>query len=38
MPFYLLRRRHLKLLFPPGLLALAGLLWLGRVAVGTWQG
>ena len=37
-PFYLPRRHRRKLLFPPGLLAMAGLLWLGRVAVGTWQG
>ena len=38
MPFYLPRRYRRKLLFPPSLLALAGLLWLGCVAVGTWQG
>ena len=34
MAFYLPRRHRRKLLFPPGLLALAGLLWLGCVAVG----
>lgn len=31
------RRHRRKLLFPPGLLALAGLLWLGVVAIGPWQ-
>ena len=33
MHFYLPRRHRRKLLFPPGLLALAGLLWLGCVAL-----
>jgi len=37
MRFYLPRRHRRKLLFPPGLLALAGLLWLGCVVVGSWQ-
>ncbi|MBO2011728.1 hypothetical protein [Hymenobacter negativus] len=37
MRFYLPRRYRRKLLFPPGLLALAGLLWLGCVAVGSWR-
>ena len=36
MAFYLPRQR--KLLFPPGLLALAELRWLGCVSVGTWLG
>ncbi|HEX8326189.1 MAG TPA: hypothetical protein VF629_01525 [Hymenobacter sp.] len=35
MHFHLPRRHRRQLLFPPGLLALAGLLWLGCVAVGT---
>ena len=35
---FCLRRRHRRrLLFPPGLLALAGLLWLGCVAIRSWQ-
>ncbi len=34
MHFYLPRRHRRQLLFPPGLLALAGLLWLGCVVVG----
>jgi hypothetical protein len=38
LPLYLPRRHRRKLLFPPGLLALAGLLWLGCVAMGPWQG
>lgn len=38
MHFYLPRRHRRPLLFPPGLLALAGLLWLGCVALGPWQG
>lgn len=33
MHFYLPRRHRRKLLFPPGLLALAGLLWLGCLAL-----
>ena len=33
MHFYLPRRHRRKLLFPPGLLALAGLLWLGVVTL-----
>lgn len=37
MHFYLPRRHRRYLLFPPGLLALAGLLWLGCVALGPWQ-
>jgi hypothetical protein len=37
MHFHLPRRHRRKLLFPPGLLALAGLLWLGSVAVGRWR-
>ena len=37
MHFYLPRRHGRQLLFPPGLLALAGLLWLGCVALGPWQ-
>jgi hypothetical protein len=37
MYFHLPRRHRRKLLFPPGLLALAGLLWLGCVVVGSWQ-
>ena len=37
MHFYLPRRYRRRLLFPPGLLALAGLLWLGCVALGPWQ-
>jgi hypothetical protein len=37
MPFHLPRRHRRKLLLPPGLLALAGLLWLGCVAVGSWR-
>ena len=35
MHFFLLRRYRRRLLFPPGLLALAGLLWLGCVVVGA---
>ena len=35
--FCLPRRHRRQLLFPPGLLALAGLLWLGCVAIGSWQ-
>ncbi|MDB5269123.1 MAG: hypothetical protein JWP58_2163 [Hymenobacter sp.] len=34
---YLPRRHRRMLLFPPGLLALAGLLWLGTVAIGPWR-
>ena len=37
MNLYLPRRHRRKLLLPPGLLALAGLLWLGSMAVGTWR-
>ncbi|MFD1469475.1 hypothetical protein ACFQ48_14700 [Hymenobacter caeli] len=37
MHFYLPRRYRRPLLFPPGLLALAGLLWLGCVALGPWR-
>ncbi|WP_157781162.1 hypothetical protein [Hymenobacter sedentarius] len=37
MNLYLPRRYRRQLLFPPGLLALAGLLWLGCVAIGSWQ-
>lgn len=37
MHFYQPRRYRRKLLFPPGLLALAGLLWLGCVALRPWQ-
>jgi hypothetical protein len=37
MYFHLPRRHRRKLLLPPGLLALAGLLWLGSVVVGSWQ-
>ncbi|WP_125932444.1 hypothetical protein [Hymenobacter glacialis] len=37
MHFHLPRRHRRALLFPPGLLALAGLLWLGCGAVGLWQ-
>jgi len=37
MHFYFPRRHRRHLLFPPGLLALAGLLWLGCVAVRSWQ-
>ncbi len=37
MHFYLPRRCRRHLLFPPGLLALAGLLWLGCVALGPWR-
>jgi len=37
MHFQLPRRHRRQLLFPPGLLALAGLLWLGCVAVRGWQ-
>ncbi|WP_157886854.1 hypothetical protein [Hymenobacter sp. PAMC 26628] len=37
MHFYLPRRHRRPLLFPPGLLALAGLLWLGCVVLGPWQ-
>ncbi len=37
MPLRLPRRHRRQLLFPPGLLALAGLLWLGCVAVGLWR-
>ena len=37
MHFYLPRRHRRQLLFPPGLLALAGLLWLGCVALGPWH-
>jgi len=37
MPFYLPRRHRRPLLFPPGLLALTGLLWLGCVALGRWE-
>ncbi|AWM31322.1 hypothetical protein [Hymenobacter nivis] len=37
MHLYLPRRHRRPLLFPPGLLALAGLLWLGCVALGPWQ-
>jgi hypothetical protein len=37
MHFHLPRRHRRKLLFPPGLLALAGLLWLGCVVVGSWR-
>ena len=33
MHFYLPRRHCRRLLFPPGLLALAGLLWLGCVYI-----
>lgn len=36
MHFYLPRHRR-PLLFPPGLLALAGLLWLGCVALRRWE-
>lgn len=35
MHFFLPRRHRRKLLFPPGLLALAGLLWLGCIALGA---
>ncbi|GAA4357180.1 hypothetical protein GCM10023185_21720 [Hymenobacter saemangeumensis] len=35
-PLYLPRRHRRRLLFPPGLLALAGLLWVGCVALGPW--
>ena len=35
MHSYLPRRRRRPLLFPPGLLALAGLLWLGCVQLGS---
>ena len=35
MHFHLPRRHRRKLLFPPGLLALAGLLWLGCVQLGA---
>ncbi|SFQ53501.1 hypothetical protein [Hymenobacter arizonensis] len=38
MRFHLPRRYRRKLLFPPGLLALAGLLWLGCLTVNLWQG
>ena len=34
MHLYLPRRHRRQLLFPPGLLTLAGLLWLGCVALG----
>jgi hypothetical protein len=37
MHLYIPRRHRRKLLFPPGLLALAGLLWLGSVALNMWQ-
>ena len=37
MHFYLLRRYRRRRLFPPGLLALAGLLWLGCVQAGAWR-
>lgn len=37
MHFYLPRRHRRPLLFPPGLLALAELLWLGCVALGRWE-
>ncbi|GAA3966509.1 hypothetical protein [Hymenobacter antarcticus] len=37
MHFYLPRRHRRRLLFPPGLLALAGLLWLGCWAMRPWQ-
>lgn len=37
MHFHLPRRHRRKLFFPPGLLALAGLLWLGCVALGPWR-
>ena len=37
MHLYLPRRHRRQLLFPPGLLTLAGLLWLGCVALGPWQ-
>jgi len=37
MRFHLPRRYRRPLLFPPGLLALAWLLWLGCVALGPWQ-
>lgn len=34
---YLPRRHRRRLLFPPGMVALAGLLWLGSMAVGWWE-
>ncbi|MFC7669658.1 hypothetical protein ACFQT0_21525 [Hymenobacter humi] len=37
MNLYLPRRHRRKLLFPPGLLALAGLLWLGSVEIEPWR-
>lgn len=37
MRFYLPRHHRRPLLFPPGLLALAGLLWLGCVALQRWE-
>ena len=37
MHFHLPRRHRRHLLFPPGLLALAGLLWLGCGAMRPWQ-
>ncbi|MDO7851458.1 hypothetical protein [Hymenobacter convexus] len=37
MHLHLPRRYRRPLLLPPGLLALAGLLWLGSVAVGSWR-
>ena len=37
MPFYLPRRHRRRLLLPPGLLALAGLLLLGCLALRPWQ-
>jgi hypothetical protein len=37
MHFHLPRRHRRPLLLPPGLLALAGLLWLGCIQVGVWH-
>ncbi|WP_201980073.1 hypothetical protein [Hymenobacter rubidus] len=37
MHLYLPRRHRRKLLLPPGLLALTGLLWLGSVAIRSWR-
>ena len=37
MNFQLPRRHRRQLLFPPGLLALAGLLWLGCAVINSWQ-
>ncbi len=37
MHFHLPRRHRRPLLFPPGLLALAGLLWLGCLVLSRWQ-